>query len=105
MPSPTITIDQARHVAKLARLHLPEARLGELTGQLQSILAYVATIEQADTADVEPMPHAVSLSNVLRDDVVGPSLRPEQVLQNAPQTDGFFFAVPKILGSDEDSAG
>lgn len=102
---PSINLQQARHVAKLARLSLSDEKLQTLVGQLESILTYVATIEQAPTANVEPMPHAVPLTNVLREDIVGPSLQPQQVLQNAPQTDGPFFAVPKVIGADEDSAG
>jgi aspartyl-tRNA(Asn)/glutamyl-tRNA(Gln) amidotransferase subunit C len=56
-------------------------------------------------AGVEPMAHVLPLNNVLREDVVQPSLPLEQVLQNAPQTDGPFFMVPKVIGGDEDSAG
>ncbi len=82
-----------------------EAAIQKLTRQLESILDYVATISRADTADVEPLAHAVQLHNVLRDDVIEPSLPLEKVLQNAPQTDPPFFKVPKILGGDEDSAG
>ena len=51
------------------------------------------------------MAHALPLHNVLRDDVVGPSLPREKVLENAPDTDGPFFKVPKVIGGDEDSAG
>ena len=58
-----------------------------------------------DLAGVEPMAHALPLANVLRDDVVEPPLPIEQVLQNAPDTDGRFFKVPKVIGGDEDSAG
>jgi aspartyl-tRNA(Asn)/glutamyl-tRNA(Gln) amidotransferase subunit C len=54
---------------------------------------------------VEPMTHALPLHNVLRDDVVEPSLPVEQVLTNAPESDGPFFKVPKVIGGDEDSAG
>ena len=54
---------------------------------------------------VEPMAHALPLHNVLRDDVVEPSLPLEQVLRNAPEADGPFFKVPKVIGGDEDSAG
>jgi aspartyl-tRNA(Asn)/glutamyl-tRNA(Gln) amidotransferase subunit C len=54
---------------------------------------------------VEPMAHAVPLQNVLRDDVAEKSLPLEEVLKNAPDTDGPFFKVPKIIGGDEDSAG
>jgi aspartyl-tRNA(Asn)/glutamyl-tRNA(Gln) amidotransferase subunit C len=101
----TLTLDEVRHVAKLARLAPDDATLGKLTGQLESILEYVATISRADTAGVEPLAHALPLHNVLRDDVVEPSLPLDKVLQNAPQTDPPFFKVPKILGGDEDSAG
>ncbi len=105
MSDQKITIDQVRDVAKLARLDLPADRLGKLTGQLESILEYVAKIGQVDTAGVEPTAHALPLHNVLRDDVVGPSLPLEAVLRNAPDTDGPFFKVPKVIGGDEDSAG
>ena len=51
------------------------------------------------------MAHAASICNVLREDVPQPALSIEQVLQNAPETDGRFFKVPKVIGGDEDSAG
>lgn len=105
MADPKITLDAVRHVAKLSRLALSEAQLHKLGGQLESILEYVAKIGMVDMTAVEPMAHALPLHNVLRDDVVEPSLPLEKVLQNAPQIDGPFFKVPKILGVDEDSAG
>jgi aspartyl-tRNA(Asn)/glutamyl-tRNA(Gln) amidotransferase subunit C len=100
-----ISPEQVRHVAKLARLALDEAQLDRFAGQLEPILEYVAHIGEVDVANVEPMAHAVPLANVLRDDVVGPSLPRAKVLQNAPETDGAFFKVPKVIGADEDSAG
>ena len=105
MADQKITLEQVQHVAKLARLDIPADRLGRLTGQLESILAYVAKIGEVDTTGVEPMAHALSLHNVLREDVVGPSLPLDRVLQNAPATEGPFFKVPKVIGGDEDSAG
>ena len=105
MPEHKISVDEARHVAKLARLSLDEARLQKFAGQLETILGYVDKIAQLDTRGVEPMAHALPLHNVLREDIVEPSLTIEQVLQNAPETDGPFFKVPKIIGGDEDSAG
>ena len=65
----------------------------------------MAKLSEVDVAGVEPMAHALPLHNVLRDDVVEPSLPVEQVLRNAPETDGPFFKVPKVIGGDEDSAG
>jgi aspartyl-tRNA(Asn)/glutamyl-tRNA(Gln) amidotransferase subunit C len=102
---PRITPGQVRHVAKLARLALDEQALARLGGQLDPILEYVAKIAEVDVSGVEPLAHAADLKNVLRDDVVEGALPLEQVLQNAPDTDGPFFKVPKVIGGDEDSAG
>ena len=100
-----IAIDDAKHVAKLARLALDDAHIQRLAGQLASILEYVNQIGRVDTRGVEPMAHALPLHNVLREDRIEPSLALEKVLLNAPDTDGPFFKVPKILGAEEDSAG
>jgi aspartyl-tRNA(Asn)/glutamyl-tRNA(Gln) amidotransferase subunit C len=103
--STTITPETVRQVAKLARLALDEQHVQKYAGQLESILGYVDQIRRADVSGVEPMAHAVPLHNVLRDDVPQPALPLEKVLQNAPDTDGPFFKVPKVIGGDEDSAG
>jgi aspartyl-tRNA(Asn)/glutamyl-tRNA(Gln) amidotransferase subunit C len=100
-----LSLEDVRHVAKLARLALDEERLKKFTPQLESIIEYVAQVRAADVTGVAPMAHALPLSNVLREDVVEPSLPIEKVLQNAPEADGRFFKVPKVLGGDEDSAG
>ena len=100
-----ISLDQVRHVAKLARLALREDQLAKYAPQLGAILQYIEQINKIDKSGVEPMAHALPLHNVLREDVVEPSLPLEEVLKNAPQTDGRFFKVPKIIGGDEDSAG
>lgn len=105
MAQPKITLDQVRHVAKLSRLALSEQELQTLTPQLESILAYVAKLGELDVTNVEPMAHAIDLHNVLRDDVVEEPLPLEAVLRNAPESDGPFFKVPKVIGGDEDSAG
>jgi len=100
-----ISLDDCRHVARLARLEMDDARIQTLSGQLESILEYVNQIARVNTTGVEPMAHAVPLSNRFRDDLIEPSLPLEKVLMNAPETDGSFFKVPKVLGADEDSAG
>ena len=100
-----LSLDDVRHVAVLARLALDEPHLKRLAGQLESILGYISMLKEVDTTGVEPMAHALPLHNVLREDIVEPSLSVEQVLLNAPDTDGPFFKVPKVIGGDEDSAG
>jgi aspartyl-tRNA(Asn)/glutamyl-tRNA(Gln) amidotransferase subunit C len=105
MADTKISASDVRHVATLARLDLSPQRLEKLTGQLESIIDYVAKIGQVDVSSVEPLAHALPLHNVFREDVVEPSLPLEKVLQNAPETDGPFFKVPKVIGGEEDSAG
>jgi aspartyl-tRNA(Asn)/glutamyl-tRNA(Gln) amidotransferase subunit C len=100
-----ISLDDVKHVARLARLWLDEPHLLRLAGQLEPIFHYVNKMSSVDVANVEPMAHALPLHNVLREDVIEPSLPLEKVLANAPATDGPFFKVPKVLGADEDSAG
>ncbi len=105
MSTGKLTLDDVRKVARLARLALDDQTLQRLTDQLEAILGYVDQISRADVTGVEPMAHALPLHNVFRDDVVTPSLSVQQVLQNAPDTDGPFFKVPRILGAEENSAG
>jgi aspartyl-tRNA(Asn)/glutamyl-tRNA(Gln) amidotransferase subunit C len=96
MPVPLTRADVLK-VASLARLKLTEAELEDSTAKLSQILDYVALLNEADTEDVEPMVHAVELSNVFREDVVEPSLPQQAALANAPKSDGRFFLVPQIL--------
>ena len=97
--------EDVRHVAKLSRLAIPDTQIHQYAQQLQGILAYVAKIGEVDIEGVPPTAHAIQMRNILREDVVGPMLTLEQVLQNAAEADPPFFKVPKVIGGDEDSAG
>jgi len=92
-----ITADDVRKVAHLARLQLPEEKIATYTGQLERILEYVAQLESVDTEGVPPTTRAVEVVNVTRDDMVVPTDVREQLLDEAPQREGDFFRVPKIL--------
>jgi aspartyl-tRNA(Asn)/glutamyl-tRNA(Gln) amidotransferase subunit C len=105
MPDDKISLADVRHVAKLARLDLPEQKLQKFTQQLESILEYVAKINTVNLAGVQPMAHVLPIANVLREDLAQPGMPLDKVLQNTPETDGPFFKVPKVIGGDEDSAG
>jgi len=94
-----ISADDVRKVAQLARLELPEDKIATYTGQLERILDYVAQLEQVDTEGVAPTTRAVEVVNVTRDDVVEPTPVREELLDLAPQREGDFFRVPKILGA------
>ena len=105
MPESKLTAADVADVAKLARLSMEGADLNRIAGQLESILGYVNKINSVDLSKVEPLAHALPVHNVLRADVAQDALPLEKVLHNAPETDGPFFKVPKVIGGDEDSAG
>ncbi|MBI3392484.1 MAG: Asp-tRNA(Asn)/Glu-tRNA(Gln) amidotransferase subunit GatC [Nitrospirae bacterium] len=92
-----ITRREADHAARLARLALTEEEAEKTTEQLDKILEYVAKLSELDTKDVEPTSHVIPVSNVMRDDVARPSLPRVEALANAPDSDGEFFRVPKII--------
>ncbi len=92
-----ITIDQVRHIASLARLELANEEEKRIARQLASILEYVEKLNELDTSNVKPMHHAVERTNIFREDVLKQSLEREKVLANAPETDGVFFIVPRVL--------
>ncbi|RKY20958.1 MAG: Asp-tRNA(Asn)/Glu-tRNA(Gln) amidotransferase subunit GatB [Planctomycetota bacterium] len=90
---------QVRNVAKLSRLELTESEVKEFSGQLSAILGYMEKMNKLDTDNVEPLAHCLPISNCFREDAVRESLGTEKTLANAPQRDGDFFKVPKIIDS------
>ncbi len=92
-----LAADQIRYVATLARLTLTDEEVQRFAGQLDQILAHVDKLKQLTTDDVPPTSHAVPMSNVFRRDEPAPSLPVEQGLANAPQREGPFFKVPRVL--------
>tara|TARA_B100001769_G_C21837357_1_gene454515 strand:+ start:141 stop:434 length:294 start_codon:yes stop_codon:yes gene_type:complete len=92
-----ISADDVRKVAKLARLNLPDDKIATYTGQLESILGYVSQLEQVDTTGVPETTRAVEVTNVTRQDGINPTPVREEILNQAPQREGDFFRVPKIL--------
>jgi aspartyl-tRNA(Asn)/glutamyl-tRNA(Gln) amidotransferase subunit C len=85
-------------VARLARLELTEEELDRYVDQLGAVLDHAADVAALDTSGVPPTAHPLPLENVLREDVVGPSLDRDEVLREAPDSDGVRFRVPRILG-------
>jgi aspartyl-tRNA(Asn)/glutamyl-tRNA(Gln) amidotransferase subunit C len=92
-----ITDDDVRKVAALARLELPEDKIAMYTAQLERILAYVGHLQQVDTEGVPATTRAVEVVNVTRPDVVETTEIREALLQLAPQREGDFYRVPRIL--------
>jgi aspartyl-tRNA(Asn)/glutamyl-tRNA(Gln) amidotransferase subunit C len=86
-------------IAHLARLSLAEDELVAMTAQLGAIVDYVNLLQQVNTDGVEPMAHAIELSNVFREDTPAPSLPVDAVLKNAPDRRGEFYGVPAVFES------
>jgi aspartyl-tRNA(Asn)/glutamyl-tRNA(Gln) amidotransferase subunit C len=95
-----LTRADVEHVAFLARLRLTDAELDRLEGQLNHILDQYAKLSELDTSGIPPTAQTIELENILREDVAGPSLSVDDVLRNAPSTEGDFIVVPPILGGD-----
>ena len=93
---------EVEHVAFLARLGVSSAELDRLQGQLNQILDEYAKLAELDTDAILPTAQTIELENILREDVVTPSLPLEAVLANAPQRAGAFIVVPPILGAEAD---
>ena len=93
-----ITPEDVAHVANLARLEVTPEELERFSAQLSSVLLHIETIRRLDITDVPPTSHAVPLTNVLRPDVVRPSLPRDEVLAMAPEAEDGRFKVPRILG-------
>jgi aspartyl-tRNA(Asn)/glutamyl-tRNA(Gln) amidotransferase subunit C len=94
--------EEVEHVASLARLGLSDEELTRMQDQLSSILEHIAAINRLDTAAIPPTAQVISLSNVLRPDVVTPSLPRDAVLANAPRQADGYFEVLAVLGTAEE---
>jgi aspartyl-tRNA(Asn)/glutamyl-tRNA(Gln) amidotransferase subunit C len=92
-----ITRAEVEHVARLARLELSHDERERMTSQLDKILEYMETLNALDTGGVEPTTTVIPMVSVLRDDVVRPSLDRQKALANAPDREGAFFRVPRII--------
>ena len=93
----TISKDDVRHVATLARLRLSVDEVDLFTGQLGQILEHAGLVAAVNVGDIEPTAHAVPLKNVWREDKTRPSLSKEDALANAPEVEDGAFKVPKII--------
>lgn len=92
-----ISPEDVAKIAKLARLDLPQNKLELFAGQLGDILDYMDKLGKLDTDDVEPMYSPVEHTTVLRKDEAAKDFSRDEVLSNAPEQDGKFFIVPRIV--------
>jgi aspartyl/glutamyl-tRNA(Asn/Gln) amidotransferase C subunit len=93
----SISIEEVRHVARLARLELDEAEVLAFQGELNALLGHFADIQDIDVSAIEPESHAVPLQNVWAEDTISFSLPREYALKNAPVSKAGLFVVPTII--------
>jgi aspartyl-tRNA(Asn)/glutamyl-tRNA(Gln) amidotransferase subunit C len=89
--------EQVRKVAHLARLALTEEEETQFATQLSSILDYFQQLSELNTENVPPTTRAIDMSNITRADVLEPYPDRDALLQEAPEQEGDYFRVPKIL--------
>ncbi|GAA3701028.1 Asp-tRNA(Asn)/Glu-tRNA(Gln) amidotransferase subunit GatC [Zhihengliuella alba] len=95
-----ISREDVAHLARLAHIEMSGAELERMTGELDAIVDAIASVSEAAGDDVPATSHPIPLHNVMREDVVGPTLTPEQALQNAPDAEDNRFKVPAILDGE-----
>ena len=92
-----ISKDEVERIARLARLEVDEDQKQSLAGQLSHILDYMDKLKDASVEGVRPSSGAAFTNNVLREDTVSNSPGPDVTLANAPERDGDFYLVPKVV--------
>ncbi|QIR39563.1 Asp-tRNA(Asn)/Glu-tRNA(Gln) amidotransferase subunit GatC [Tolypothrix sp. PCC 7910] len=92
--------DLVHKVALLARLELTSEEEEQFTTQLGSILDYIEQLSELDVSNVPPTTRAIDVSNVTREDELQPYPDREAILNCAPEQEGEFFKVPKILNAE-----
>ena len=93
----TISQEEVTRIAHLARLELGESDLERFAGQLTDILQYMEILNEVDTSGTEPLYSPVDHETPYREDEVREEHTREEVLRNAPRSDGEYFLVPKIV--------
>lgn len=93
----TVSKDDVRYIAKLARLRFSAEEEEQLAGEMSRILDYVDKLAELDTAGVPPMTHVLDLREVVRSDAPQQRLKHDDALRPAPEADGDYFRVPKVI--------
>lgn len=86
-----------RRVAKLARIAVKDEDIAHLKGELNAILAFVEELSELDVSAVEPMTSVTPMKIKVREDGVTDGGDAARVLMNAPEREGDFYVVPKVV--------
>lgn len=92
-----ITPDLIKYLETLARITLNEDEEKKVGNELQDILTYIDMLNELDTDGVEAMSHCFPVTNVMREDEVSASMTPDEIVENAPESQDGCFVVPKTV--------
>ena len=93
----SVSKDDVRYIAKLARLRFSEEDEERLATQLSAVLGYMEKLDELDTSGVRPTSHVLDLHNVARRDRVDQRISRDDALKNAPDAGDAYFRVPKVI--------
>jgi aspartyl-tRNA(Asn)/glutamyl-tRNA(Gln) amidotransferase subunit C len=93
----SVSNDQVRHIAKLARIAMSDEEVERLAPELNNILGWVEQLAEVNTDGIEPLTAVIDQKLRLRNDVVTEGNIRDEVLANAPEAQHGFFAVPKVI--------
>jgi len=93
----SVTNEQVRHIARLARIAMSDEEIARLAPELNNILGWVEQLGEVNTDGIEPLATVIDQKLRLRDDVVTDGDIRDDVLANAPEAQHGFFAVPKVI--------
>ena len=93
----SISREEVKHIAKLSRIELSEEELTKFQGELNRILGYIEVLKTIDTKGVEPLAQVTGLENAYREDVTMDSGLQDKIIKNAPEREGRFIKVKKVL--------
>jgi aspartyl-tRNA(Asn)/glutamyl-tRNA(Gln) amidotransferase subunit C len=93
----SVDAETVRRIAHLARIKVPDAEVAHLQSELNAILAFVEQLSEVDIDGVEPMTSVTPMEMKKRQDVVTDGEIADDIIKNAPATEGHFFLVPKVV--------
>jgi aspartyl-tRNA(Asn)/glutamyl-tRNA(Gln) amidotransferase subunit C len=89
--------DTVRRIARLSRLALDEGQVGAMVGELNALLTWVEQLGELDVEGVPPMTSVVAATLKMREDAVTDGGNADDLMKNAPRSEGHFFVVPKVV--------
>ena len=93
----SVDADTVRRIAHLARIAVTDEEVAHLQGELNAILAFFEQLAEVDVENVEPMTSVTPMEMKKRADVVNDGNIADDIVKNAPATEGHFFLVPKVV--------